>query len=218
MAFSFVSVLSAPSCRAPGGGFDPSAMDLSLQAINDSRAVCQDGSPAKLYYRPCCDGTAPGDHCNTTDAPKWFIVFGDGNTDGWCWDATTCATRERETPRLTGSKNLPQYFSRNSGTCDSRVGCVVTCRVGFLSFLDAVCAVPSQSLARAIPTSTAPLLCMCHTAHPTSLQALNFLDVCPFSHFLVALSGIQCGPPDCWLRRRAQAIRPAPSHRSFAGV
>ena len=35
-------------------------------------------STATYYYRPCCDGSDPGDFCNVSKA-KWLIVFGHGN-------------------------------------------------------------------------------------------------------------------------------------------
>ena len=118
LALAFAAI-AAPTCRAPGGGFDPSSMDLTLFTINNTQAKCQDGTDAKMYIRPCCDGIAPGDHCNATDRPRWFIVFGDGNADGWCWDAASCAARAKN---LTSSEQLPQHFSRHGGFYDQRVG------------------------------------------------------------------------------------------------
>jgi hypothetical protein len=76
-------------------------MSLTLRSLNSSDAVCNDGSPAALYYRACCDGPDPGDWCNASDTSRWLIVFGDGNADGWCWDGPSCAARAKADPSLT---------------------------------------------------------------------------------------------------------------------
>ena len=111
-----------PSCRAPGGGLDEDAMSLTLRPLNQTGAVCNDGSPGVLYYRPCCDGPDPGDWCNASETSRWLIVFGDGNSDGWCWDAASCAKRAKETPALTSSVGLAHYFKRAGEAHGSTVG------------------------------------------------------------------------------------------------
>ena len=115
-------VLAAPQCRAPGGGFDEEHMSLTLRSLNSSDAVCNDGSPAALYYRACCDGPDPGDWCNASDTSRWLIVFGDGNADGWCWDGPSCAARAKADPSLTSSKGLPHFFMRDGEAHSDAVG------------------------------------------------------------------------------------------------
>ena len=115
-------VLAAPQCRAPGGGFDEEHMSLTLRSLNSSDAVCNDGSPAALYYRACCDGPDPGDWCNASDTSRWLIVFGDGNADGWCWDGPSCAARAKADPSLTSSKGLPHFFTRDGEAHSDAVG------------------------------------------------------------------------------------------------
>ena len=95
------------------------SMSLSLQSLGSSEAMCNDGSAAKMYVRTCCDGADTGDFCNNTmRSPLWLVVFGDGN-DGWCWNEPSCARRSGS---ASSSKALPQYFSRDGGRDDSRVG------------------------------------------------------------------------------------------------
>lgn len=106
-------VLAAPQCRAPGGGFDEEHMSLTLRSLNSSDAVCNDGSPAALYYRACCDGPDPGDWCNASDTSRWLIVFGDGNADSWCWDGPSCAARAKADPSLKGTAAL--FHARRRG-------------------------------------------------------------------------------------------------------
>ena len=112
-----------PACRASGGGFNISTMSLSLRPIALNTAMCTDGSAAKMYVRTCCDGTDPGDFCNNTERiPQWVVVFGDGNSGGWCWDGPSCAARLQQQPDLSSSKRLPEYFARDGGRDDYRVG------------------------------------------------------------------------------------------------
>mmetsp|Transcript_18570 Transcript_18570/g.41169 ORF Transcript_18570/g.41169 Transcript_18570/m.41169 type:complete len:401 (+) Transcript_18570:142-1344(+) len=109
-----------PACRT-SSGFDPQAFTLQKRPVNDSAAVCNDGSQAQLYFRPCCNGETAGDFCNES-APVWLVVFGDGNADGWCWDAESCDRRFREYPALSSSSALSQTFNRSGFTWQSEVG------------------------------------------------------------------------------------------------
>ena len=104
-----------PACRAPSGGFSPSAMTLTMRNITADGALCNDGTPAKLYYRPCCDGEDPGDWCNASAVTRWVIAFGSapGDDGGWCWDASSCAARARRYPNATSSAAWPTTFTRD---------------------------------------------------------------------------------------------------------
>ena len=104
-----------PACRAPGGGFSPSAMTLTMRNITADGALCNDGTPAKVYYRPCCDGEDPGDWCNASAVTRWVIAFGSapGDDGGWCWDASSCAARARRYPNATSSAAWPTTFTRD---------------------------------------------------------------------------------------------------------
>ncbi|KAK3276631.1 hypothetical protein CYMTET_15311 [Cymbomonas tetramitiformis] len=129
LIFCFVHLGTAtstqhPDCRARGGGFNDTSMALSLRPLSAyADALCQDGSPAALYVRQCCNGPDPGDWCNHTQViPTWLVVFGDGNNDGWCWDAASCAARAREFPALTTSSGLPHFFSRDGDNKGEAIG------------------------------------------------------------------------------------------------
>ena len=74
-----------------------------------------------MYFRPCCDGIDPGDWCNAS-ARVWFIVFGNGNEDGWCWDQESCARRRKTHPALMTSTGLPTIFSRGDDPFGSGIG------------------------------------------------------------------------------------------------
>ena len=113
---------SHPTCRLPGGGFDEDVMSLTLRSLNATDATCNDGTAASFYFRPCCDGATYEDWCNTSTTSRWFVVFGDGNSDGWCWDAESCAARAASTPSLTSSKGLPKYFRRDGARHTDAVG------------------------------------------------------------------------------------------------
>uniref|UniRef100_A0A7S0LV47 Uncharacterized protein n=1 Tax=Coccolithus braarudii TaxID=221442 RepID=A0A7S0LV47_9EUKA len=65
-----------------------------------------------LYYRPCCNGEDSWDFCNTSSS-IWLVVFGDGNSDGWCWDSDSCARRAASLPERVGSGKWPAVFSRS---------------------------------------------------------------------------------------------------------
>jgi len=120
--------IAAGPCHAlDGPGFNESLMYLNKFPVEDNSAVCNDGSAAQMYYRPCCEGQTAGDFCNESDA-IWMIVFGDGNQDGWCWDEVSCAQRMSESPNLTGSQNLDPYFSRWGEKWGSEVGAF--CKIG----------------------------------------------------------------------------------------
>ena len=118
-----LSVAQHPTCRTAGGGFNDTSMSLSRRPLTSSDgAVCNDGSAAQMYVRPCCDGADPGDFCNHTErSPVWLVVFGDGNADGWCWDGPSCARRMHD-PSRSSSRTLPRYFARGGGRDDFRVG------------------------------------------------------------------------------------------------
>lgn len=117
-----VASVSHPACRLPGGGFDEDVMSLTLRSLNTTDATCNDGTTASFYFRPCCDGATYEDWCNTSTTSRWFVVFGDGNSDGWCWDAESCAARAAATPSLTSSRGLPRYFRRDGARHTSAVG------------------------------------------------------------------------------------------------
>lgn len=111
-------VLDVPSigaCRADDGlSFNTTTFLLNKRPVPGDAAVCNDGSAAQFYFRPCCDGTAPGDKCDVSPA-TWLVVFGDGNEDGWCWDAASCAARMAANPALTGSAGLEQTLNQSLG-------------------------------------------------------------------------------------------------------
>lgn len=97
-------------CRNdPPPGFNKTNFYLNRQPLLNPSAKCNDGSQAQLYFRPCCSGPDYGDFCNVSTA-TWFVVFGDGDQDGWCWDADSCARRAALRPSLTSSDSLPDYF------------------------------------------------------------------------------------------------------------
>lgn len=113
--------ISAGYCRAlDGSGFNSSIFYLNKRSVG-AEAVCNDGSPAQMYFRPCCDGETAGDFCNES-AATWFVVFGDGNQDGWCWDAESCAERAAASPMLTSSEGLPEFWSRFGSYWEREVG------------------------------------------------------------------------------------------------
>jgi hypothetical protein len=132
IGFSFLVVaLLHPSARAvpPGssGGAAaagaPAALYLRPLPLRDPLALCNDGSPAALYYRNCSanwDSKGP-DYCaNITN--RWVLVFAGGDVRGalrgepegrtppsappgaYCYDARSCAARARA---LRTSDGLP---------------------------------------------------------------------------------------------------------------
>lgn len=109
-------------CRAlDGSGFNSSTFLMNKRAVSSDAAVCNDGTQAQFYFRPCCDGETAGDFCNESLA-TWLIVFGDGHEDGWCWDVDSCAARALASPQLVSSDGLPQVFSRDGENWTDGVG------------------------------------------------------------------------------------------------
>ena len=74
-------------------------------------ALCNDGSPAKYYFRDC---PRPGAEC--LDAPsEWIVVFDGGDSSDACYDEPTCAARMTAEPHKTGSGHLNATLPSPSG-------------------------------------------------------------------------------------------------------
>lgn len=103
------------NCRSDDGlSFNATNFQPNKRTVPGDASVCNDGSAAQFYFRPCCNGVAPGDRCDTS-AATWLIVFGNGQEDGWCWDAESCAARMAASPDLTGSSGLQQVLNTSFG-------------------------------------------------------------------------------------------------------
>lgn len=88
-----------PTVQAPGeaiaSGRGTGSMALNTVSNADSRgAVCNDGTPAKYYFRP---GTGAGNRA-------WVIHLQGG---GFCYDDASCSQRKSEVPNFLTSKGLP---------------------------------------------------------------------------------------------------------------
>lgn len=110
------------TCRvSPGGTFNSTNFLLNRRPLEDASARCNDGSAAQIFFRPCCNGDTPGDFCNESKS-TWFVAFGDGNQDGWCWDESSCAARAATSPNLTSSDGLPLIFDRSGDQVGTGIG------------------------------------------------------------------------------------------------
>ena len=110
--FASPGVASAnPQCRGPGGTFSHNTQLQLSDVVATEAPVCNDGSPAKFYYRPCCDGQDPLDFCNASNLTNWFIVF-EGN-NGWCFSKDSCELRMRASPSAVSSVGLPKLLPQS---------------------------------------------------------------------------------------------------------
>lgn len=123
LGVSFPALIAASSevpplgnCRSDDGlSFNSTTFQLNKRPVPGESSVCNDGSAAQFYFRPCCNGITPNDQCDT-GAKTWMVVFGDGNEDGWCWDAESCAARMAASPGLTGSAGLQEVLLKSLGS------------------------------------------------------------------------------------------------------
>ena len=119
-----VLVHAALSCAAPASSLFPPAtppdeprgmIRFPLAPQTDALAVCNDGTPAAMYWRNCTanEDRAPGDkgdYCakgngkDGVDQNIWFIAF---EQAGFCYDSASCAARKRATPQRMTSSSLP---------------------------------------------------------------------------------------------------------------
>lgn len=67
-------------------------VNMRLHTVRDAasrHAVCNDGTPAKYYFRDC---PRPADECNGWSS-DWIVVFTGGDSADLCYDAMSCAAR-----------------------------------------------------------------------------------------------------------------------------
>ena len=76
---------------------------FKLYTVRDAvarNAVCNDGTPAKYYFRDC---PRPGAECLLAPS-AWLVVFGGGSSADTCYDAASCEARSAKYPeRMTSS-------------------------------------------------------------------------------------------------------------------
>lgn len=96
------TVQANKACRSPGAGFSNNTL-LTIHSLEEN-STCFDGSRAKYYYRPCCDGEDPLDFCNASESKIWFIIF---EQNGWCYSNASCQSRRQE---YKSSQHLPESF------------------------------------------------------------------------------------------------------------
>ena len=77
-----------PARRAPGGGFSPSAMTLTIRTSR--RCALQRRHACQAVPRCAADPA-----CNASAVTRWVIAFGSapGDDGGWCWDTESGAAR-----------------------------------------------------------------------------------------------------------------------------
>ena len=89
-------------------------VSMKLFTVRDAvarGAVCNDGSPAKFYFRDC---PRPAAEC--LDAPaEWIVVFDGGDSSDACYDGPSCVARAAAEPRKTSSAHLNASLPSPSG-------------------------------------------------------------------------------------------------------
>jgi len=91
------------------GQLPASMLEMHLHTLQDPLAVCNDGSRAKYYYRPC---PRPAEECAAQGKPQWLVVFENGGVHDSCYDQASC---QQGTSNGTNATLSPEGLFSTSG-------------------------------------------------------------------------------------------------------
>ena len=83
---------------------------MHLHTVKDAvsrGAVCNDGSPAKYYFRDC---PRPASECAGWSA-DWLVLFAGGDSSDACYDDASCTARQLNTPDKMSSTKFNATLS-----------------------------------------------------------------------------------------------------------